>query len=122
MLARSVQFRYSEQILLSLKTNMKPIKTPSGTWKVVIRKSGWPTAVKTFRLKKDAEDWERQTTDEMVRGVFIKRSPSERTTFEFAMKRYLSEVTPSKRHQRKRQNETAQLFWLSILENIRWQA
>ncbi|MBC7458315.1 MAG: site-specific integrase [Bdellovibrionaceae bacterium] len=76
---------------------MKPIKTPSGTWKVVIRKSGWPTAVKTFRLKKDAEDWERQTTDEMVRGVFIKRSPSERTTFEYAMKRYLSEVTPLKK-------------------------
>jgi integrase len=76
---------------------MKPIKTPSGTWKVVIRKSGWPTAVKTFRLKKDAEDWERQTTDEMVRGVFIKRSQSERTTFEYAMKRYLLEVTPLKK-------------------------
>lgn len=73
------------------------VKTPSGTWKAVIRKTGWPTTVKTFRLKKDAEDWSRRTEDEMVRGLFIQRSPSERMTFEAAMKRYLAEVTPTKR-------------------------
>ena len=73
------------------------VKTPSGTWKAVIRKAGWPTTVKTFRLKKDAEDWSRRTEDEMVRGLFIQRSPSERMTFEAAMKRYLAEVTPTKR-------------------------
>lgn len=73
------------------------IKTPSGTWKAVIRKSGWPISIKTFRLKKDAEDWSRRTEDEMVRGLFIQRSPSERMTFENAMRRYLSEVTPTKR-------------------------
>jgi integrase len=73
------------------------VKTSSGTWKAVIRKSGWPTAVKTFRLKKDAEDWSRRTEDDMVRGVFIQRGPSERMTFESAMTRYLSEVTPTKR-------------------------
>jgi integrase len=73
------------------------VKTPSGTWKAVIRKTGWPTTIKTFRLKKDAEDWSRRTEDDMVRGVFIQRAPSERMTFEAAMKRYLSEVTPTKR-------------------------
>ena len=73
------------------------VKTPSGTWKAVIRKAGWPTTVKTFRLKKDAEDWSRRAEDDMVRGVFIQRSPSERMTFEMAMKRYLAEVTPTKR-------------------------
>lgn len=73
------------------------VKTPSGTWKAVIRKAGWPTNIKTFRLKKDAEDWARRTEDEMVRGVFIQRAASERTTFEVAMKRYLSEVMPTKR-------------------------
>lgn len=73
------------------------VKTPSGTWKAVIRKTGWPTTVKTFRLKKDAEDWSRRTEDEMVRGLFIQRSPAERMTFEAAMKRYLAEVTPTKR-------------------------
>lgn len=59
------------------------VKTPSGTWKAVIRKAGWPTTVKTFRLKK-AKDWSRRTEDEMVRGLFIQRSPSERMTSELA--------------------------------------
>lgn len=73
------------------------VKTPSGTWKAVIRKTGFPTTIKTFRLKKDAEDWSRRTEDEMVRGMYLQRAPSERLTFEKAMKRYLAEVTPTKR-------------------------
>lgn len=73
------------------------VKTPSGTWKAVIRKVGWPTASKTFRTKRDAEDWSRRTEDEMVRGVYIQRSGSERMTLEAALKRYLSEVTPTKK-------------------------
>ncbi|QQN98426.1 tyrosine-type recombinase/integrase [Pseudomonas sp. SW-3] len=73
------------------------VKTPSGTWKAVIRKNGWPTASKTFRTKRDAEDWSRRTEDEMVRGVYIQRSGSERMTLEAALKRYLSDVTPTKK-------------------------
>lgn len=73
------------------------VKTPSGTWKAVIRKSGFPTTIKTFRLKKDADDWARRAEDEMVRGLFIQRGSSERLTFEKAMQRYLAEVTPTKR-------------------------
>ena len=72
-------------------------KTPSGTWKAIVRKTGWPTTIKTFRLKKDAEDWARKAEDDMVRGVFIQRAPSERMTFEKAMERYLKDVTPLKR-------------------------
>jgi len=72
------------------------VKTPSGTWKAVIRKTGWPTCSKTFRTKRDAEDWSRRTEDEMVRGVYIERSSSERLTLEFALKRYLAEVSPTK--------------------------
>lgn len=73
------------------------VKTPSGTWKAVIRKAGWPTTSKTFRIKRDAEDWSRRTEDDMVRGVFIQRSNAERMTVEAALKRYLQEVTPTKR-------------------------
>lgn len=69
----------------------------SGTWKAVIRKTGWPTASKTFRTKRDAEDWSRRTEDEMVRGVYIQRAPAERMTVEAALTRYLREVTPTKR-------------------------
>ncbi|MGE5652497.1 MAG: site-specific integrase [Bacillota bacterium] len=91
------------------------VKTSSGTWKAVIRKTGWPTTIKTFRLKKDAEDWARRTEDEMVRGVFIQRAPSERMTLEAAMKRYLSEVTPTKRpttqnNERKRSSALVDFF------------
>ncbi len=50
-------------------------KTPSGTWKAIIRKRGWPTTIKTFRTKRDAQDWARRTEDDMVRGAYIDRAP-----------------------------------------------
>jgi hypothetical protein len=56
------------------------VKTSSGTWKALIRKTGWPTTAKTFRTKRDAEDWARRTEDEMVGGVYIQRAPAERMT------------------------------------------
>lgn len=71
-------------------------KTPSGNYKALIRKSGWPSTSKTFRIKRDAEDWARRIEDEMVRGVYIQRSSSERLTLESALKRYLAEVSPTK--------------------------
>lgn len=61
------------------------VKTPSGTWKALIRKTGWPTTAKTFRTKRDAEDWARRTEDEMVRGMYIQRGPSERMTIADAL-------------------------------------
>ncbi|WP_374322995.1 tyrosine-type recombinase/integrase [Aquipseudomonas alcaligenes] len=73
------------------------VKTDAGTWKALVRKTGWPTNTKTFRTKRDAEDWARRTEDEMVRGVYIQRSGSERMTLEKALERYLAEVTPSKK-------------------------
>jgi hypothetical protein len=42
-------------------------KRPSGSWKAVVRKTGWPMVTKTFRIKRDAEDWARRTEDEIVR-------------------------------------------------------
>jgi hypothetical protein len=44
------------------------VKTPSGAWKAVIRKNGFPTTIKTLRLKRDAEDWARPTEDERCVG------------------------------------------------------
>ena len=73
------------------------VKTESGNWKAVIRKTGFPTATKTFRLKRDAEDWARRAEDEMVRGLYVRRAPAERMLFDDAMDRYLQEVTPTKR-------------------------
>lgn len=73
------------------------VKTDSGTWKAVIRKAGWPTTAKTFRTKRDAEDWSRRSEDEMVRGAYLQRATADRMTVEVALKRYLAEVVPTKR-------------------------
>ncbi|UZF34542.1 tyrosine-type recombinase/integrase [Ralstonia pseudosolanacearum] len=73
------------------------VKTPSGTWKAVIRKLGWPTTAKTFRTKRDAEDWARSTEDEMVRGVYLSRAPSEKLTVAGALNRYMQEVSVTKK-------------------------
>ncbi len=73
------------------------VKTPSGTWKAVIRTIGWPTTAKTFRTKRDAEDWARRTEDEMVRGVYLSRAPSEKLTVAGALKRYMEEVSVTKK-------------------------
>lgn len=82
------------------------VQTPSKTWKAVIRKQGWPTTAKTFRTKRDAEDWARRAEDEMARGVFIDRATSGRMTFDKALDRYLREVTPTKRPTTQRTERT----------------
>lgn len=86
------------------------VKTPSGTWQAVIRKRDWPTTSKTFRTRRDAADWSRRTEDEMVRGVYIRRAQSERMTVEAALKRYLGEVTPTKRRLRRSPRASAPRF------------
>jgi len=72
-------------------------KRKSGNWKAVIRRKGWPKVSKTFRIKKDAEDWARVTEDKIVRGIYISQSESENMTISEALDRYLKEVTPTKK-------------------------
>ncbi len=66
-------------------------------YKALVRMTGWPTASKTYRTRKDAEDWARRIEDEMVRGVFIQRAPAESMTLSAALDRYAREVTPTKK-------------------------
>ena len=73
------------------------VKTSAGTWKSIVRKSGWPVKSKTFRTKRDAVDWARRVEDEMVRGTFIDRGVSGRVMLSDALDRYLNEVSPTKR-------------------------
>jgi integrase len=72
------------------------VKTPSGTWKALIRKKGWPPAIMTFRLKKDAEDWATNTESEMVQGVYIRRAKSHQVLIGDLIDRYGREITPTK--------------------------
>jgi integrase len=70
---------------------------PSNTWKAIIRKRSWPVTIKTFRTKRDADDWARRTEDEMVRGVYIDRASADRLLLKQALDRYLREVSSTKR-------------------------
>jgi integrase len=72
-------------------------RTEAGTWRADVRKRGFPAQRKSFRTKRDAEDWARRVEDEIVRGVFIVRSTAERTTVKQALQRYLREVSPTKK-------------------------
>ncbi|TAN05060.1 MAG: site-specific integrase [Rhodanobacteraceae bacterium] len=88
------------------------VRTLSGTWKAVIRKTGWPTASKTFRIKRDAEDWSRRTEDDMVRGAYVRNAAAERMTVATALERYLREVTPTKKPSTQ-QSERRRAVWLA---------
>lgn len=73
------------------------VRTESNTWKALVRKTGWPPTSKTFRTKRDAEDWSRRVEDEMTRGVYIQRTPSEKMTLTEALVRYEKEIIPTKK-------------------------
>ena len=53
----------------------------------MVRSAGWPTVVRTFRTKRDAEDWARRTEDEIVRGRYIERETADRIRFADALER-----------------------------------
>lgn len=72
-------------------------KTPSGTYKVQIRKAGIPAITKTCKTKTDAQKWARLIESEMDRGIFINRQEADRVTVAELIDRYIKEVTPLKR-------------------------
>jgi hypothetical protein len=72
------------------------VKAPLGLWKAHVRKKGWPAVAKSFRIKRDAQDWARQVEDEMVRGTHIVRSEGASLMFADAIDRYLREVSSAK--------------------------
>lgn len=66
-------------------------------WRAQIRRKGWPTQSRTFKLRADAEKWATALEREMDTGAFVPRDEAERTTFREAADRYSREVLPSKR-------------------------
>lgn len=70
------------------------VKTSSGTWKALIRKAGWPPATaKTFRTKRDAEDWTLyRGRDGTVCGAHIQRAPARRVTVEATLTFHTTEI------------------------------
>ena len=72
---------------------------PSGLWRARIRRQGYPSVSKSFRLKADAEGWARKVESEQERAVWHDGSEAERMTLREALDRYEREVTPRKRAQ-----------------------
>jgi len=60
-------------------------------WQAAVRRQGHSPILKTFRFKRDAESWARETESELERGTWIDRTEIERTTLQDAMARYLKE-------------------------------
>lgn len=72
-------------------------KRGSYQYQALVRRKGYPSQIRTFELKQDAEDWASTVESEMRRNIFIDRSEAERTTLVEILERYRSEVTPGKR-------------------------
>jgi integrase len=62
--------------------------------KLGFTKKGYPTAIRSFLIRKDAEKWARQIEAEMDKGSYINCTLSEKITFGELIDRYLREVTP----------------------------
>ncbi|WP_298135566.1 site-specific integrase [Acidiferrobacter sp.] len=79
-----------------------PRKGPHGrrVWQAHIRRRGYPTQVRTFDTKAEAEAWAAVIESEIARGVFVSRVEAEQTTLADALDRYRREVLPAKRSQR----------------------
>jgi len=66
-------------------------------WQAIVRRKGHPSQTKTFRAKKDAEQWARSIESAMDKGVWRDTSVAERTTLKEALDRYAQEIIPTKK-------------------------
>ena len=69
----------------------------SGFWQAIIRKKGFPNQSKSFKLKRDCENWATDIESKMNRGTFSDMSEAESLTLANGLKKYLKEVTPHKK-------------------------
>ena len=72
----------------------------TGLYQVKIRKQGFPSLSKTFKIKKDAEAWARMTESGMERGLWRDTTQAETTSLASALERYQKEVSVHKRSAR----------------------
>ncbi len=66
-------------------------------WQARVIRKGFPTRSKTFRGKKDAEQWARSVESEMDKGTWRDHSRAEATTVADMLARYEREVLPDKK-------------------------
>ena len=89
-------------------------KRGSYQWQVRVRKKGYPSQTRTFNTKAEAEAWAATTESEMTRGIFVSRKEAENTTLSEAIERYIAEVIPTKKQQRREKNRAIALQKFSL--------
>ncbi len=85
-------------------------------WQAKVRRKGYPSTSKTFETKIEAVAWAKQLESEMHRGVYVSMAEAERTTLYEALKRYLNEVTPSKKGAQREANRIKQWMRRPLVE------
>ncbi len=73
------------------------VKRGDRQWQARVRVNGYPQISRTFGYRQDAERWIRATERELETSGFIDRREAEKTTLRTILKRYLEEVTPTKK-------------------------
>ena len=63
-------------------------------WQAKIRRRGYPSQVKTFESKREAEAWVSVIESEMTRSVFVDRSRAERETLDQVIQSYIDNIAP----------------------------
>ena len=76
---------------------MANIRKRGSVWQAQIRKPGQRQLTKTFKVKRDATVWARQVESDTDRGVFLDVTEAQQTTLSEALRRYESEILPSKK-------------------------
>jgi integrase len=77
---------------------MATIRRRGTTWQVQVRRQGYSTLSRTFRLKADAELWARQKEGEIDRGELPVDTRMLRShTLAYLLERYVASIVPRKR-------------------------
>lgn len=74
---------------------MATIRLHGNKWQARIYKKGYPTQIRSFLIKRDAEQWARLIETDIEKGAFTNTNLAEQTTFKALIERYMREVTPS---------------------------
>jgi len=81
------------------------------SWRVRVRKQGYPTRTKSFTRKTDAQAWARQLEAKIDRGHAIPTQEAAKRTLADAIDKYLLDVLPHKARNRNAENVKRHLNW-----------
>lgn len=94
---------------------MATFEKRSGGWRAKIRKKGYPVMTATFDKKSEAEKWASSQEEAMNRGRFVDLREAGRLSLGDGLRRYLKEITPTKRGSKQESNRISGIWLKSEL-------